>query len=780
MTRIASIFIIAIIQYIIANSYSKSIKSFIPKKDWYNSTLNQEDESYLFHGKHAVTNDGTRLMKDLVKLIHSHQNPPKKDCLKKRFLVMHMKVLGYEGIGSVLKQIIVGLAIAMQSNRVLVFGGAFPYLFEYTDDVWGGHDKRRFQNDIHINDKILDCSTGSDSNSAAYDCFFQQLSTCSLLDATVKEIEYFSVNGYDEQNRILLSDMTQTARKAIALYQPPMGLFQKVFKVTNYSEEFIISIQDYLPHYWFSAITSYVFRIKSDLIKQFDTMNEKLVNSHASDNSGASATSHNGDDDLANDKNQISIGLDNPAHSRWGLHIRHGDVVKMRAKYNTKKVFDFVDYFKAARDLSNIQKFTPKYLYIATDSIRFPEINSIYEAFNQPSDISSEVATEKLMVRSSFEGCDGIVTAEPYNITDIYHHVRSQYSTWFNNSVHPQLILDETRYRTELGHKAAAGPACLRHDKDSTNWICSLTYEEALLHHDDNKLSNKGERLMRVMLEAIEDIYLLSLSDSIIGLGYSHFGTIAVPLMWARTGLSEPLVRSQYLDIDSIMLGTTPSAYLHEIHVKERKELGIARWEVYNTQFISGLDEQHDLAVGPSSKLEFDPWEKANHLKIKRCLPFLKPDLAYREFEMWNQKTYTPLWPGSCPRKNDVDNFSMLTVSNLIKLASIHHEQQHGSQSFLCEQLAEDITVKYSGDPKAISDVRSNKKLFSMFSYIYGKMVNGTKVNYFPIEHDYADDLYMQDGEMNAKMKSRTGNKTPQEKSKKKVKKGVKRSIDEL
>jgi hypothetical protein len=42
--------------------------------------------------------------------------------------------------------------------------------------------------------------------------------------------------------------------------------------------------------------------------------------------------------------------------------------------------------------------------------------------------------------------------------------------------------------------------------------------------------------LKRALIESIEDLYMLSLSDVFLGTGTSYFSTLVAMLIWARTG----------------------------------------------------------------------------------------------------------------------------------------------------------------------------------------------------------------------------------------------------
>lgn len=108
---------------------------------------------------------------------------------------------------------------------------------------------------------------------------------------------------------------------------------------------------------------------------------------------------------------------------------------------------------------------------------------------------------------------------------------------------------------------------------------CAMQYEDILLYQslDEHRSVPRSYRLMRVLLESIEDIYLLSMCDALIAQASSHFSTMAAMLMTARLGVSNVLSNVVYLDIENVKSGLFPTALLH----------GMALFYLHITSFCS-------------------------------------------------------------------------------------------------------------------------------------------------------------------------------------------------
>lgn len=133
---------------------------------------------------------------ELMKFIYNHQHPDPSLCSQKRLLVIHSNQLGnFEGTGSILKLLAFGLAQAIHSNRILVWGRYVPKLYSQSN--------------------IYECS--DPHNGGIFNCFFERLSSCTYFDISEEELEYLADNGYNHTRRVML----QEPRKGLAFYFPP-------------------------------------------------------------------------------------------------------------------------------------------------------------------------------------------------------------------------------------------------------------------------------------------------------------------------------------------------------------------------------------------------------------------------------------------------------------------------------------------------------------------------------------------------------------------------------
>jgi hypothetical protein len=82
----------------------------------------------------ATSPDVAWVQKILAKL-HEQQHPPKETCRHRRLLVTQFEKV-FEGLGSIMKIVLLQLAEAAHANRTLVWGLDLPYLFEHSRTEW--------------------------------------------------------------------------------------------------------------------------------------------------------------------------------------------------------------------------------------------------------------------------------------------------------------------------------------------------------------------------------------------------------------------------------------------------------------------------------------------------------------------------------------------------------------------------------------------------------------------------------------------------------------------
>ena len=273
----------------------------------------------------SAASDGQRIVQQLLRLLHARQHPPPEQCSQTRLLVLQMRVTGLEGVGSLLKHVVYGLAHAVHTNRTLVWGAALPYFFEKTADMWQ-HDGV-----TSLDGMQLHCRGETDPYAGPFSCLFQRLSSCTPADATASELRVFSADPFNPQSRLLLTDFGQTARNSITWSTPPAGLLAAGAQRAGAAG---VSLS---PHLWVGAVATYAFRLQPAIAQQFHT---HFAEVHQPATKGV----------------------------RWAIHVRHGDVKARRATFAHKLVWPFEAYFAAARDLSHEWQQAPQEIYLASDS----------------------------------------------------------------------------------------------------------------------------------------------------------------------------------------------------------------------------------------------------------------------------------------------------------------------------------------------------------------------------------------------------------------------------
>lgn len=601
-------------------------------------------------------------MKDLFDVIYTKQHPSSQECLTNRFLVIQMSSASFEGTGSLLKQMLLSVAIAMHSDRTLIWGLGYPFMFEHSKELWDGEDNDA----LNINDEVLNC-TQPDPAAGPFGCFFEPLTTCGLEHLSPHELIEFSHNAYNESGRAMISEI----RKGVALYHPPENLFEFLLTKRKYSEKVKSDILKKRHHIWAGAVAAYVFRLKPSLLSSFSKKFEYIFSG------------------------QESI---------WGVHVRHGDLKALSNVYSYKDVFEFDDYFDAAIQVSHRQKKSPSRLFVATDSTKADSLEKIYLNFMKSKAPSAMITKKKINdVSLSAAGDDD---DDEYNDgEDDYDEEEeeeddeededeaedSSPSNWFGGKAPTLKTINNTkRYRTEHGsHTVAANGGCLRDDKYSEKGMrCSLNYD-AIVHYqsiDEHRSVPRSKRLMRVLLESIEDIYLLSRCETLIAQGSSHFSTLAGLLILAKTKADQFKNTINYLDEESIEKGFIPTALLHGMNLlngtngvdESDFKSGLQRWLIHTNSFISGYPNQPDMY---KYNLGFNPWDVENRIKLIDGLPQIHEKLFYLEAKTWlNKGNYKPVLPGHCPgpiKKKDNPNEYIPNTANLgVEHLGLSHQGQ--------------------------------------------------------------------------------------------------------
>jgi hypothetical protein len=274
------------------------------------------------------TTEATERVAQMLAAIAVLQHPPVETCRQRRLLVLQFPSSSFEGMGSILKQIMLGLGEAAYSNRTVVWGLDLPHMFEHSRGAWQ-EDGR--PNERGIN---LDCRGWRNQGGGPYSCFFQSLSSCSLAHATAAELALLGVNGFDDSARVRLQEVR---RGAVAYAGPPPGRFRENTMTSSERGYAAPSLQ--LRYQWAGALSAYAFRLKPDLLSAFA-------------------------------RRRTALGWVDPV---WAMHVRHGDVKALADVYENRRVFQFETYFEAIRNMSQRAEGAgaplPATLFIASDSM---------------------------------------------------------------------------------------------------------------------------------------------------------------------------------------------------------------------------------------------------------------------------------------------------------------------------------------------------------------------------------------------------------------------------
>ena len=195
---------------------------------------------------------GQLYVQTLLRLLHARQHPPQNECRSTRLLLVKSPEISYEGLGSVLSLLTLGLAEAMYSNRTLVWGAELTPLLDLSRTVWTAPNPS-------ARGVTLDC-TRADRGGGAYSCFFEPLSACSLADASPAELVALRSDGFSDLARLKIMDH----RRSFVAYTAPPG----------------VSVNGPEPrwknHLWYGALASYVFRLQPSVRAAFEATRSSL------------------------------------------------------------------------------------------------------------------------------------------------------------------------------------------------------------------------------------------------------------------------------------------------------------------------------------------------------------------------------------------------------------------------------------------------------------------------------------------------------------------------
>lgn len=635
------------------------------------------------------------VIKDILYIINVRVSPPKDVCKQRRFMVVQMASTSFEGLGSLLKQVQFAVAVSLHSDRTPIWGFGFPFMFEHSKDIWDGEDR----DNLSINGETVNC-TQEDPLAGPFGCFFKPLTTCSLADIGPQELVDFSNNPHNETARVLLFEV----RKGIAMYHPPAGLLDFLAKQRGYTPEQQKLVKEREGFLWAAAVTAYVFRLKPDLVARFTEKLQRL--------------------------SPVS-----PSEPLWGLHVRHGDLKALSNVYGYKEVFDFEDYFAAALQMSATLKRSPGALFVATDSLQADKVVSMYEKYMGVEKKKLDGSSDGSASGDAYEDYEEEADEDDEDDRDDYDEYMNTASSSLSNSLAPPSstpkhfyndslpvifsLPNSARYRTEHGsHTVAANGGCQRDEKYNEKGMrCALTYQ-TIIHYqtqEAHRSSPRAYRLMRVMYEAIEDLFFLSQCEGLVAQGSSHYSTLAALLIWAGTGARDRNKNVLFLDERKIDAGYVPTAFLHGMNLlngtQSLDDTSVRpdeRWTIHTKYFVTALEKSRIQAV----KLSYSLYSPSNRIRLIDSLPRLPDKIFYNEASTWVQKKFKPVWPGQCvPHTHPI--VSEISVVDFISLVINEGVEQlgmsHEGQALFCWKFALDALDAYpnADKPENMKEYRS-------------------------------------------------------------------------
>ena len=246
------------------------------------------------------------------------------------------------------------------------------------------------------------------------------------------------------------------------------------------------------------------------------------------------------------------------------------------------------------------------------------------------------------------------------------------------------------RFRTPHGsHTVAADGGCVL-DACALHAHDVLAYRAAAAAAETaGSGAPRHARLLRVLLESITDLYLLSHGELLVTQGTSHFSTMALALLWARTRAAGAPRRAVLLDAAALASGALQNSWLHG-SLNGTAALppgaGWQRWASHSRRFFEGL---HSPLHAPG----FDPAAPgATLLGTADGLPLFPGGAFYREAARWLGGAApgappAPVWPGECPLPRAPGESAYAHAVSLVNFGA-DHSDPHPGQAARCWEAA--------------------------------------------------------------------------------------------
>ena len=745
--------LLTIVKHYFADSLSDDKKTLSVVSDKY---------GYLFTDLNNLSSD-VIYVKKIISLIHSQQHPPKETCKHRRLLVTQFAD-SFEGLGSILKLVMLGLAEAAHSNRTLIWGIDMPYLFERSREVWYDEINKSGKRVVNIKGLKFDCGSYSDG-SGPYTCFFQPLSSCTIYDVTIEELLTIGSEGFNDETRVKIQD---ERRSPAAAYHYP--IYNPHYRnLVDYSSFSI----PYLRHKWAAALQTYIFRLKPDVLKllkqketniypnsmggnsQFPTKNCDLFCSSQSIKFNDIQNHDIGDEREESFMNTNNFMMtNNLSNSHWGVHIRHGDLLSLKTVYGNREVYEFDDYidailYKVNKLIDeNEVKYIPSSIYISSDSTKLNDF--ITNTCNYDTGIISKWPF--LQLNNNFnnnnfnnnnddvdiidKNNDLNISCENISTHKLQHKLEKNIVTiWGPPCIFTVDPLE--RFRTDHGsHTVAAGGGC-------QGQTCAMQWWDIINYQNDenyNKLS-KPLQMLIVLYEAIEDIYLLSQSNIFIGTLSSHFSTVVALLVWAKNGVENPLRDVYILDELMVKKGNIESSFLlrplNRTDLLERDQ-GHERWIHHTRLLLEGLSHIN-ITISPYEIIVGE--NPLYRVYMEEYLPTVSQFILEKETYRWmGNPIYGKIWPGECDRDEyyikkikNMKEYDKL-VTEMVSFVNWGAEQssRHPNQAMRCWKQAKSLLIIINNYIKKKYIYKKDKVIFDSEEILNGNVKALMAKEYYP------------------------------------------------
>jgi glycosyltransferase involved in cell wall biosynthesis len=577
--------------------------------------------------QHAPSSPAVRA---LLAAYAARQAPPKSACRSTRLLVTHLDDEHFEGLGSVLGEVLGALGEAAHSNRTLVWGLGLPYMLDRTRDEWAAPLGSRGAGRVWWpRGEPLDCSSWEGSGGGAWACFFRALSTCSLEDASVDELVALGADPYNNSARLKLMEH----RRGVAAFTVPAAAAAPDFAAAAAGAR--------SPRHAMAAATAgYLFRLAPRVAAAVEARRADLWGGRA-----GVACPRGAPPAPANRSGPV-----------WAMHVRRGDVARNAAVYGNRRLFSFdamlAEAARAAHAAVAAGRPAPAAIYVASDGAAAEWVE--------------DVCARRAAAGAAFPG--GVLPA-------VFAAAAGE------------------RFTSPLGsHTAAADGGCQAECALEATDVLALRTAAAKPGAEPSAV-----RMMRVLAEAAEELFLLSRADEFIGQASSFFSTSAMLLGWAHRAGGADAAATHMPDAAGVAAGTVQCGLIAaglNATAAIPAGRGHERWIAVSKRFIGGVTPEDTAECGGhTTGYLFGCDIPARRMRFDALLPLMPAGVFAREARRWlGAPAHARVWDGECPLLDeDWEAADGADVHDALRFAALsfdaaegHRASAHQGQAFAC------------------------------------------------------------------------------------------------